>query len=203
MMNKCKKCGKFLPADATSELCAPCEVAAATQLAKKVAEDNPVPAPPAAPSVFKLEMPTYVHGQTGGIKTWLGQVEIRLKLAKITGELEKYEYLVAGLPSKILSGIYNLVNVQPASDPYGTLVNRIEAKFQPDFCKQIQKLLQGMVMGDKKPSLFLQDMQQVAGTLVAESVLRELFLYQLPKYLKDILTVIESASLASLAKAAD
>ena len=58
---------KFIPVDATSRTCVQCEVA---ELAKKLAEKNPVPV---VPSVFKFEMPAFALGQTGGIKTWLGQ----------------------------------------------------------------------------------------------------------------------------------
>ena len=60
-----------------------------------------------------------------------------------------------------------------------------------------------MTIGDKKPTLFLREMQEVANNLVADQVLRELFLNQLPKSLREVLTVIDTASLESLAKAAD
>ena len=196
---KCTGCGQFLPANATDTTCLKCQTLKKTaELVSGLKDSHPT----ATPRLFKFEMPSYVAGQSGGIKTWLRQVEIRLKLAEVTGELERYEHVVAALPNKILSRVYDLVNNQPANDPYSTLVTRIEAKFQPTESEQIKRLLQGMKIGDRKPTMFLREMQEVAGDLVAKQVLRELFLHQLPKSLREVLTVINTASLESLAKAA-
>lgn len=202
MTAKCEKCKRFLPNDATSEICLECQTKAALQnLSEEKGATTATPV--SATSLFRFEIPVYVHGQTGGIKTWLRQVEVRLKLAKITGEQEKYEYLVAALPSEIISRVYDLVNTQPAVEPFTSLIKRIESEFQPTESEQIKKLLQGMMIGDKKPTLFLREMRELAKGLVSDTVLRELFLNQLPQSLKDILVVIESASLESLAEAAD
>ena len=78
MTAKCDKCGKFLPADKQNGICLTCETAEAV---KKISDTT---APPPKTSVFKFEIPTYMPGQEGGIKTWLRQVEVRLKLANIT-----------------------------------------------------------------------------------------------------------------------
>lgn len=95
----------------------------------------------AASNVFKFEILAYVHSQQGGIRTCLQQVEVRLKLANITGEQEKYEYLIASLPNEIMSRVYDLVNIQPPMRPYTTLVERIENEFQPTESEQIKQLI--------------------------------------------------------------
>ena len=108
-------------------------------------------------TAFRLEIPNYTPSQQGGIKTWLRQVDVRLKLAKMSTEEEKYEFLIAALPAAILERVYDLVNVQPVNDPYKTLVKRIEDEFQLTDAEQVKKLLSGMKRGDKKPSFSARD----------------------------------------------
>lgn len=212
MTDKCTKCKKFITAECKSGICPTCETAIAMELAESMAKEtktNELPnnntptAPNNSTPVFKFEVPTYIPGQQGGIRTWLRQVEIRLKLAKILTEEQRYEYLVASLPGEIVSRVYDLIIKQPSQNPYTTLVKRIQEEFQPTETEEIQKLLKGLTRGDKKPSLFLRDMRDLAKDRVGEAVLKELFLAQLPETLRKILVVIESASLETLAAAAD
>lgn len=148
-------------------------------------------------------MPSYTDGQEGGIKTWLRQVGVRLKLAGVTGEQDRYEHVIASLPTEILSRVYDLVNDQPETDPYTTLVKRIQTEFEPTDSEQVKKLLEGMKIGDAKPTLFLRSMRALAKGRVTDVVLKELFLKQLPGNLRKILSVVETPNLESLAAAAD
>lgn len=200
MTEKCSKCGKFVAAGQST--CESCNTAESSEQSSSKTVVMVLPNASTS-SVFRFEIPVFVQGQQGGIQTWLRQVDVRMKLAKITTEQEKYEYLIASLPSEIINCVYDLINQQPAVDPYTTLVRRIESEFQPTEREQVKKLLQGMVMGDKKPSLFLREMRNLAKNQVTDVVLKELFLNQLPENLRNILIVIESASLDSLAEAAD
>lgn len=206
MTSKCKNCGKFLPADATDDTCVACATAAAIEAAQKVAQStaNATSAVGAqSTSVFKFEVPPYHAGQCGGIQTWLRQVEIRMKLAKITSELEKYEYLVASLPVDIISRVHDLIDNQPTLNPYSVLVERIRTEFQPSDAEQIQRLLGGMKRGDKKPSHFLREMRDLARDRLSDIVLKELFLAQLPESITEILSVVEPKDLDSAAAGAD
>lgn len=161
------------------------------------------PQPEEMATSIRLEIPAYSAGQQGGIKTWLRQVDVRLKLAKLTTEVEKYEFLIAALPPEILGQVYDMVNEQPETDPYTTLVKRIQDEFQPTDAEQVKKLLSGMRRGDKKPSLFLREMRELAKDKISETVLKELFLAQLPKSIAEVLEVVEARDLDSMAKGAD
>ncbi len=154
-------------------------------------------------TITKVEFPPYTPGQEGGIQTWLRQVEMRLKIAGITTENGKYEYMVAALPAEIVARVYDLINVEPETEPYKTLVTRIKKEFQPSDSEQVTQLLRGLKRGDKKPSLFLREMRNLAKDRVGDLVLRELFLAELPPSIADILTVIETKDTESLAVAAD
>lgn len=126
-----------------------------------------------------------------------------MKLAKLTSEVDKYEYLIASLPSEILGKVYDLFDVQPPIDPYTTLVRRIEIEFQPTETEQIQKLLRGLERGDKKPSSFLPEMHDLAKDRVTDTVLKELFLAQLPEVFASILSVSAMTNLDAMAAGAD
>lgn len=151
----------------------------------------------------RVELAPYTPGQPGGIRTWLRQVEIRLKLADITNKISKYEYVVAALPNEITARVYDLIIAQPETSPFTTLVARIKEEFEPTESEGVIKLLKGLKRGDKKPSLFLREMRELAGKQVGDTLLRELFLAELPTSTAEILSVIEIKELESLAKAAD
>ncbi len=151
----------------------------------------------------RVDFPPFVLGQAGGIGTWLRQVDIRLELSGIKAEELKYKYVAAALPPEITARVYDLINKPPENDQYTTLINRIREEFEPSESEQVVKLLKGLRRGDKKPSLFLREMRELAGVQVGDTLLRELFLAELPSAIADILTIVETKDLESLAKAAD
>jgi len=130
MTEKCPKCGKFMNAEGSCTSCS-------------------VPTPQ-----FRFEVPAYSVGQQGGIRTWIKQVEVRLRLANVTTEKDKYEHLVAALSPDITEKTYDLIINEPATNQYTTLIHRIESEFEPSESDQIKRLLKGISRGDGKPSVF-------------------------------------------------
>ena len=115
-----------------------------------------------------------------GIKTWIRQVQVRMQLAKMNEEKDKYNYLIAALPPKITGRVYDLAIKEPVENPFTTLIKRIEEEFEPTDSEQIKKLLKGMNRGNTKPTVFLREMKTQAKDRVDNSVLKEMLLAQLP-----------------------
>ena len=126
-----------------------------------------------------------------------------MRLSRVTTEKEKYEYLVAALPTPIMDKVYDLVINEPVANPFTTIMKRIETEFKPTESKQIKKLLKGMTRGDQKPSQFLKEMRELAQNEVSDNVLWELFLAQLPPITAGVLEMMSEEDLDALAKAAD
>lgn len=151
----------------------------------------------------RIELPQFDPDSPGGIGVWLKQVDVRLKIGGRTSEQDKYDFIVAALPTDIANRVYDLITNEPTVDPYTTLTNRIKEEFQPSEAERVKKLLRGLQRGSKKPSVFLREMRSLAGSHVGDGVLRELFLAQLPPSIADILTVMNSSDLQELAVGAD
>lgn len=156
-----------------------------------------------SPPTLKFDLPQFSTDQLGGIQTWIKQVEIRLNLMKLQTEDQKYDFIAAGLPTKIINRVYDLIRTKPDKDPYTTLKNKIIKEFEPSEDQQIQQLLEGMKIGDKKPSAFLREMRSLGKDRVQDSVLRQMLINQLPPITAGVLNLSKTLTLDQLADAAD
>ncbi|XP_065208504.1 uncharacterized protein LOC135837221 [Planococcus citri] len=152
---------------------------------------------------YNILIPDYKVNTPGGITTWVKQVETQFKLAKVISEEDKFDHLVASLPHKITSHVFDIINNPPSVSPYTTLKDKIIKEFEPSDAECVKKLLKGISGGDCKPSEYFREMKSLAKDKVTDDVLREMFLDQLLKSAVDILTVLSTTSLDELAKAAD
>lgn len=68
----------------------------------------------------------------------------------------------------------------------------------------MNKLLNELSLGDKRPTQFLREIRNLSGELVSDQILKNIFLRYMPPLVQQILSITgESMSLADLATAAD
>lgn len=136
------------------------------------------------------------------IAVWFVQVEANFAVAQITNDTTKYNYLLSSIDADTLSAITDLVVTPPATDKYPALKQRLIQEFSDSQSQQIRKLLSELVLGDKKPSVLLRQMKELAQKSVSEDFLKTIWLERLPTHTQAILSV-SSASLTELATLAD
>ncbi|GBN42278.1 hypothetical protein AVEN_191812-1 [Araneus ventricosus] len=71
---------------------------------------------------------------------------------------------------------------------YKTLKERLINIFSDSEERRLKKLLQDVELGDKRPSMLLRQMQDLAGNRVGDELLRSLWLQRLPTQMQAILT---------------
>ena len=132
---------------------------------------------------------------------WFAQVEAQFSTKGIRVEKIKFEYIVASVATEVR----DLILAPPADAPYAALKRELIRRTAGSNQQKLQKLLNELELGDRKPSQLLRRMQQLwCGGDADDALLRELFLTRLPNNVRMVLTPSgTSISLDNLAEMAD
>lgn len=134
---------------------------------------------------------------------WFLQVDSNFNLNGITQDSTKYEYLLSHLDQSVLFVVKDIIMNPPSENKYLIIKSRIIQHFAESGEGQLKKLLNGLELGDQKPSHLLQRMKCLAGSSVSNDMLKTLFMERLPEKTKCILAVAESTDLDKIASLAD
>lgn len=135
---------------------------------------------------------------------WISQVESTFRNHNITRDQTKFDYLLQYSPPEILPHIVTLAtNPPPDGERYDAIKKRIIDAFSESEEAKVRRVLQGRSLGGQKPSHFLVELRNTAGSQVSDAVLRSIFIEQLPDHAKYILAVTEDKNLDNLARLAD
>jgi len=83
------------------------------------------------------------------------------------------------------------------------LKGRILNGFSLSKSAKLRQLLKVQVLGDKRPSHFLQELKNLAGGQVTDDIIKMLFIEQLPENYRTILAIIDESDLDKLAIVTD
>ena len=133
---------------------------------------------------------------------WFLQVEAQFAVSGITQDNTKYNIIIANIDSSVLNDVSDLLLNPPQENKYDVLKNRLIKVNADSEEKKLKTLLQDIELGDQKPSNLLRNMRELAGTRVAESVIKTLWLSRMPGHMQSVLTVLD-VDLDKLADAAD
>ncbi|GFR19779.1 uncharacterized protein TNCT_1502 [Trichonephila clavata] len=129
-------------------------------------------------------------------------VNKKFELAKILNDTTKFNHVLSAVESNILNSVSDLVLKPPENGKYDALKKRlIEVHLESEDSK-IRILLQGLELGDQRPSHLLTCMRSLAGDNVGEPLLKSLWLRRLPNGMQTILAALNK-NLDQLATVAD
>ena len=133
---------------------------------------------------------------------WFAQIESQFVTAGITRDETKFHMLVGSIETNILSQVSDIISSPPSGRMYETLKNKILEIFAESQEQKFNRLLQGLELGDRRPSELLREMTKLAGTQVSECMIRFLWLRRLPANVQ-MLLVTSNDPLRELATKAD
>lgn len=136
-------------------------------------------------------------------ETWFISVEASFQVARITDDVTKFHTVLANADIAVLSHIKDLIRNPPSEGKYDALKQRLLGAFETSQDARLRQLLKGQVLGDKKPSHFLQELKNLAGDQCSNNILKTLFVEQLPESYRGILATIEEPDLNKFAAIAD
>ena len=150
-----------------------------------------------------IKMPDFLPSDP---EVWIGQLEVQFTAAGITTQADKFANLAGNLPGALAVEVRDIVLHPPTDRPYDILRTAILQRATPSQESRIRHLLEGLQLGDKKPSQLLRQMRALAGPSVGpnESLLRQLWLQQLPPTVQPITSMLlGKLALDEVAEAAD
>ncbi|XP_045541588.1 uncharacterized protein LOC123723084 [Papilio machaon] len=135
-------------------------------------------------------------------KAWFTQAEAQFEIAGITKDSTKYGHILSVLDSSIAEEIEDVIDNAPSENKYGHLKNELIKRFSSSSEQRIRQLLSEQVLGDRTPSSFLRHLRSLAGR-ADESIIRELWMRNLPTDVQRILMPHQDLSLDKVAEFAD
>lgn len=133
---------------------------------------------------------------------WFIRLEAQFSLAKITSETTKFNHVVAAVEADVLTSVSDIIVNPPEEQPYEALKKRLIESHSESEESKIRTLLQGVELGDSRPSHLLARMRALAGDAVGEALLKSLWLARLPTTTRSIVGAL-SDGLSKLAAVAD
>ncbi|GBM86280.1 Transposon Tf2-8 polyprotein [Araneus ventricosus] len=133
---------------------------------------------------------------------WFVQLEAQFALAGITVDDTKFNRVISAVDSEILNSVSDIILRPPDIDKYTILKKRLIELHSESEASKIRTLLQGLELGDQRPSQLLTRMRALAGDTVGEPLLKSLWMGRHPNSTQTILAAL-SEDLAGLATVAD
>ncbi|GBN01400.1 Transposon Ty3-I Gag-Pol polyprotein, partial [Araneus ventricosus] len=133
---------------------------------------------------------------------WFVQLDAQFALAGITVDDTKFNHVISAVDSEILNSVSDIILRPPDIDKYTILKKRLIELHSETEASKIRTLLQGLELGDQRPSQLLTRMRALAGDTVGEPLLKSLWMGRLPNSTQTILAAL-SEDLAGLATVAD
>ena len=121
---------------------------------------------------------------------WFCQVEASFAIAQVTVDETKFQYLPANLDPSVLPFISDLIQNPPVADKYNAIkikYNAILESLSESKESKLRRMLKGQLLGDRKPSHFLQHLRNLSSNQCKDVIFKSLFLEQLPQQISVIL----------------
>lgn len=133
---------------------------------------------------------------------WFVRLESQFTLAGITSDETKFNYVISAVDSDILNSVSDIILKPPENEKYKSLKEKLIDLHSESEASKIRTLLQGLEIGDQRPSQVLTRMRSLAGDTVGDPLLKSLWLNRLPSGTQTILAAL-SEDLNGLAAVAD
>ena len=133
---------------------------------------------------------------------WFAQIESQFFNYRITLDESKFHTIVGQIETEILEAVSDIVKSPPTENKYDELKKRLIQHFSKSTQQKTEKILAKTEMNDKKPSFVLQEIKNLAGSEIPESVIKSLWMKRLPVHTQQILA-LGGDDLSRLAELAD
>lgn len=159
-------------------------------------------ASPSEMSKISLKLPIFWPNSP---TTWFVQAESQFALARITSDVNKYNYIVTSLPQDVAESITDILENPPVINMYATLKKALTERHSLSTELRLKKLLSGEQLGDKKPSDFYRYLKTLAGSsnAVGAELIRNIWQNRLPHLINIAIIPQKDQPLETLLSVAD
>lgn len=133
---------------------------------------------------------------------WFHQADALLSPQKWSDE-NKYQFVIGKLDKHAIQQVTDILENPPATGKYEAVKKRLLEVYEESETKKVQKLINGLELGDQKPSQLLRRMKELARDKVKDDTLTVMWQNHLPMWVRGVLAVSETQNLDKLALMAD
>ncbi|KAM8707464.1 hypothetical protein ACLKA7_011533 [Drosophila subpalustris] len=148
----------------------------------------------------KIHLPKFTRNSP---ELWFAQVERSFRLHSISDDTDKFDFVAVHLEDEVVLAVEDLIIRPPTTDKYDALKARLLQRFAESPESKLRCLLQGGGYTGQKPSEILAHMRRLAPDPGSESIIRSLFLSEMPQSVRPLLSVWDETDIDKLAKLAD
>ena len=158
------------------------------------------PAGPATVSAVAIKLPSFWNTRP---EVWFRQVEAQFATRNppITSDETRFNYVVAALDSATAGEVEKLIMFPPSTGKYDALKGGLVDAFGKSQAVKDNELLSLAGLGDRKPSSMLRYIESLNAD--PQTLLRAVFMAQMPTEVRRILAGSSTTDLHALAKEAD
>lgn len=151
-------------------------------------------------AVHTVKLPPFWHEDP---QSYFAMAELKFSLFRITSDASKFQHVASNFDAKLVSLCRDLILNPPQRDKYNSLKQRVLSALAPSEEANIRRLLHGHPLGSEKPTVYLQQLRNLAAGQCNETLLRTLFLEQMPEDIRRILVIGSASTLDQLSAQAD
>lgn len=129
-------------------------------------------------------------------------MEAQFRNNRVSSDQTKFDIIVAALDPQYLEAVADIIRNLPIQNKFDRLKEQLIAEYADSQQKKIKKLIQGIDLGDNKPSTLLRKIKDLATGSMNNEFIESLWLSKLPETVRSIVTSINS-DLKGKADAAD
>lgn len=134
--------------------------------------------------------------------SWFQQFEAKLRIAHIADDAQ-YDHLLAVLNKAAKEPVTFELQNPPEENQYNWLKQLLIEGHGKSRKQRVQQLLEGTRIGDRKPSVFLAHLRELAPDTVQDDLVKEIWWKELPETVRTVLSCMGTVTLRELATAAD
>ncbi|XP_066589320.1 uncharacterized protein [Prorops nasuta] len=162
--------------------------------------ENQLPAGCEVHALWKQKLPAFMAEAPD---IWFCIIEAEFAAGRITSDETKYLAVLRALDGNTLKLLTDVLRNPPEKGKYENLKNTILNRLVDSRSKQVDKLLRNLALGDKKPSMLLREMKELAKGEISAEILHQLWLERLPVHIRPHLLPSTKMSSEGIAEMAD
>ncbi|GBP27094.1 hypothetical protein EVAR_16763_1 [Eumeta japonica] len=129
---------------------------------------------------------------------WFTQLEARFTLANITTDRTTFYKVTENLKPHIVEHVVDVIQNPPSSEKYEKLEAELIKRLSVLEAKKVRALLSHEQLGDRKPSVFLRHLKDLAGPDVPNEFIRNMWTSSLPTNIQPLVISQTSMNLDNL-----
>lgn len=135
---------------------------------------------------------------------WFAQAEAQFKIAGITSDDTRFNYIVGNLDQRLAGEIEDIMTKPPDQNKYEKIKEELIRRLSISEEQKVRQLISDEELGSRKPSQFLRHLRSLAGAALSDdNILRQLWLRRLPQQVQAILAAQADLSLDKISELAD